>query len=742
MTAFDEHRIGRLLGDRYRLVAPVGSGASATVYLAEDIQLARRVAVKLLHPSLADDPAFLRRFRAEAQAAAALSHPNVLAVFDWGQHGGPTGTPYLVLEFLPGGSLRSMLDRGRLLSPSQALVVGLEAARGLDYAHRRGLVHRDIKPANLLFGDDGRLRIADFGLARAIAEAAWTEPAGVVLGTARYASPEQARGQAVDGKTDVYSLALSLVEAVTGQVPFAAETTVATLMNRLDKLLPVSADLGPLAPVLERAGRPDAAERFDAGELAAMFVQTAERLPRPAPLPLVTSSFAPDRPDSTDVIGSTAVGVPVVTVAGGAFGRADEDQSAFAPAGRASVFSPATVELPAIAPARRPSDAAPGTDDLVSVHGRSDADGTVHGASLAAGPTTVLVGPTPATANSGRAGRAASRADKAAGTARADDTPPPRGPAARAPKVDPVARQASKRVIRRAVLIIVGLIVAGALAVTLLFLPGRKPRSFPVPPLTGLTYTNAENVVSQNRWTIVLKRQKDQTIPLDQVISTDPSSGELRQGGQFTLVVSDGPPPVALPELTNKNKTDATVALAAAGLTLNVTGDAYDEVVPPGTILSWTVAGQTLAAGTEVMHGAVVDAVLSKGPAPRVVPEVRKMTFDQAKAALEAAGLKVERQDDQFSDKWDPGLVTFISPEIGATVPRDTVVKIAISKGPDLVVVPDLKGMTLDQAKAKLAEARLALGQTAGPATKNVVSQSPAAGESIKAGSAINLLLG
>ena len=164
-----------------------------------------------------------------------------MAVYDWGEesdlseHG-----PYLVLEYLGGGSLRSMLDAGRLLTPSQALVVGLEAARGLEYAHRRGIVHRDIKPANLLFDEEGRLRIADFGLARAIAEAAWTEPSGVVFGTARYASPEQAQGKPVDGKTDVYSLALVLIESVTGNVPFAADTTVATLMARID-----SADPGP-----------------------------------------------------------------------------------------------------------------------------------------------------------------------------------------------------------------------------------------------------------------------------------------------------------------------------------------------------------------------------------------------------------------------------------------------------------------------------------------------------------------
>src|SRR5512132_2600009 len=212
MAAFGSEQTGRVLGGRYRVLGAVGSGSSATVYVAEDVQLRRRVAVKILHPTLADDTSFLKRFRAEARAAAGLSHPNIMAVFDWGEdHEGGRPTPYLVLEYLGGGSLRAMLDRGRRLSPSQALLVGLEAARGLDYAHRRGLVHRDVKPANLLFGEDGRLRIADFGLARAIAEAAWTEPAGVVLGTARYASPEQAKGLSVDGKTDGYSVALSLV---------------------------------------------------------------------------------------------------------------------------------------------------------------------------------------------------------------------------------------------------------------------------------------------------------------------------------------------------------------------------------------------------------------------------------------------------------------------------------------------------------------------------------------------------
>ncbi len=295
--------VGRVLGGRYRLVAPVGAGASAQVYLADDVQLRRQVAVKVLHPALSGDPTFLKRFRAEARAAAALSHPNVMAVYDWGEEEDLSDYgPYLVLEYLGGGSLRSMLDSGRLLNPSQALVLGLEAARGLEYAHRRGFVHRDIKPANLLFDEEGRLRIADFGLARAIAEAAWTEPSGVVLGTARYASPEQAQGKPVDGKTDVYSLALVLIESVTGKVPFSSDTTVSTLMSRIDALLPVPDSMGPLRSVVERAGRPDPQERYDAAELGRALVGTAERLPRPAPFPLI-----PQKPSTGDLLDLTTM---------------------------------------------------------------------------------------------------------------------------------------------------------------------------------------------------------------------------------------------------------------------------------------------------------------------------------------------------------------------------------------------------------------------------------------------------
>jgi serine/threonine-protein kinase len=276
--------VGRVLGDRYRLTRPLGVGASAHVYVAEDVTLRRRVAIKVLHPALAADEAFLRRFRAEAQVVASLRHPGILTVFDWGED---EGSPYLVMELLEGGSLRALLDRGLLLSRAQAAAIGAEAARALDYAHRRGLVHRDIKPANLIFDDEGRVRVADFGVARALAEATWTEPAGLVVGTARYAAPEQARGEKLDGRADVYSLAVVLIEATTGTAPFAADTALGTLMARVERPLDVPDSLDALKPVLEAAGTLDPKLRLDGAGLAQGLDRLSGRLGPVAPLPLV-----------------------------------------------------------------------------------------------------------------------------------------------------------------------------------------------------------------------------------------------------------------------------------------------------------------------------------------------------------------------------------------------------------------------------------------------------------------------
>src|SRR3954463_2459075 len=274
---------GRVLAGRYLLQSAIGTGASGRVYVADDTRLRRRVAIKVLHAALAEDSGFLRRFRAEAQVAASLNHPNVMAVYDWGDD----DVPFMVLELLTGGSLRSLLDSGARLSASQAVHVGRQVTAALEYAHARGIVHRDIKPANLLFDEHGIVRVADFGLARALAEASWTEPAGTVVGTARYAAPEQVTGAPLDGRADLYSLAVVLVEAVTGTVPAVADTAIGTLAARTHTPLVAPLALGRLGRVVERAGRPQPAERYpDAATMRAALADASRVLPPPQPLPL------------------------------------------------------------------------------------------------------------------------------------------------------------------------------------------------------------------------------------------------------------------------------------------------------------------------------------------------------------------------------------------------------------------------------------------------------------------------
>ncbi len=283
---------GPILGDRYQLVARIGVGASAEVFQAYDHRLNRLVAVKRLRSGFANDPRFLKLFRSEAHLAAKLSHPNIVTVHDWSdgtdEDGGrATGTPYIVTELLTGGSLLDMLRQPMPLTASQVAFIGLQAAQGLAFAHEQGLVHRDIKPANLLFGQDGRVRIADFGIARAVAEAAWTEPEGVLIGTARYAAPEQAKEGSVDGAADAYSLTLCLLEALTGQVPLVRESALGTMVARQSEDVPVTGALGPLAGPLAAAGRADPARRSTATQLLDGLLRAVQDLPDPEPLPLI-----------------------------------------------------------------------------------------------------------------------------------------------------------------------------------------------------------------------------------------------------------------------------------------------------------------------------------------------------------------------------------------------------------------------------------------------------------------------
>ena len=699
-TRMADH-IGRVLGDRYRLLAPVGSGGSGHVFVADDVRLRRRVAVKMLHPALADDEAFLKRFRAEARAAAALNHPNVMAVYDWGEE---DEGPYLVCEYLGGGSLRSVLDRGRRLSPSQALLVGLEAARGLDYAHRRGLVHRDIKPANLLFDLEGRLRIGDFGLARALAEAAWTEPIGTVLGTARYASPEQVSGAPIDGRADVYSLALVLVEAVTGQVPFAADTTVATLMGRLDKPIEPPPELGPLAAAVARAGRPDPAERLDAAGLASALQSVALTLPAPEPLPLAGAATVDEM---SAVVDNTDVGP-----------RPGEPPRRPAP----TAFEPT-----------RAAAADPGRDP--------DPDATGMVASSGPEPTgaTPVVPPAAARATSTSTSTATAGLDdtlRQAAPTTVTRTAPAREPAA-PPYVAPELSRAGRRRRRRwPYLVLLFLVLAGGVGAGSYYLVSNRAPSHPLPDVIGQTELQAATALRTLKFDVQIREEHfDGSTPGEVRLQTPAGGGTatLKEGKRVTLVVSKGPAPTPVPDLVAMDEAGARKAIEAVGHVVGTVTARNDETVPAGGILDWTNKGASPP------KGATVDLVVSDGPAPRELPNLAGKTFDEAASALDALGLDAERIDAYTDDDGSAGKVTGTDPAAGTKVSRGATVTVTVSKGQP--VVPDLSDLSADEAAAALQAVGLHVGSTFGPSGGEVFLTLPGEGTKVRPGASVTIYL-
>jgi len=590
---------GRVLGGRYRLLRPIGAGGSATVYAAEDVRLGRRVAVKVLHPGLAADAVFVRRFHAEAQAAAALNHPNVVAVHDWGRDGAdddPTAVPYLVTELLEGGSLRDLLDTGERLTPSQALAVGLQACRGLHYAHGRGFVHRDVKPANLLFGEDGRLRIADFGLARAFAESSHTEPEGVVLGTVRYLSPEQAAAAPLDGRSDVYSLALVLVECVTGTVPGVGADPAATLRLRAGADVEVDpARFGPLAPALVAAGSADPAVRSSAAQFGQALLRAAEHLPAPAPLrlPGAIGSAAPTAAgDATTVVGVPATGPSV-----------DPDPTTVAPAAaRRRRFGPARVAGLGLV--------------LVALLTAAVLVGGVTGRFALLAPSA----PVPSFV-----GRAVAdvRAEIAAGETgweldlvdeRSDDA-----------AVGTVLRQSPAPGQR--------LREGGTL--TLVRVVG--PTQVAVPPLVGRAVDDPVVVDAFATAGLTLRRVDgfDEAAAPGTILQIDGVGTLVDRGTTVSVTVSVGPKLRELRSYAGATPEEARAELTALGLVVVDVAEA-SETVPAGRVIRTGPVS-----GTAVQKGSAVEVVVSSGPPPLTVPDLSGLTGREAEDRLVAAGWTV-----------------------------------------------------------------------------------------------------
>ena len=264
--------VGRTLGDRYQLGDVIGHGGMAEVHSGTDLRLGRSVAIKVLRPDLARDPAFLNRFRREAQAAAGLNHPNIVAVYDTGEDQmqtsvGVVNVPWIVMERVEGVTLRQVLGSGRKITPERALDIVDGVLAALDYSHRHGIVHRDIKPANVMITQSGNIKVMDFGIARALSDASATMTnTNAVMGTAQYLSPEQARGEVVDARSDIYSTGCMLYELLTGTAPFVGDSPVAIAYQH------VSA-----TPVAPSKANPSVPESFDTLVLNALAKSPDDR---------------------------------------------------------------------------------------------------------------------------------------------------------------------------------------------------------------------------------------------------------------------------------------------------------------------------------------------------------------------------------------------------------------------------------------------------------------------------------
>ena len=619
MSVFENHDpdslIGTVVDGRFEIESEQSRSSLSTLFVALDQR--------------SDASVILRLFSAEAtiehgaeileQAAIAfeMSHPNVLRLTSFGR-ATTRGVErvYVVHERLTGGSLQDMIDRSRLLTPSQALVVGLEVCRALDYAHKRGMLHHDLRPSSIVFGEDRKARVADIGVASVIAEKAWTDVTTVSQERARYCAPEQAQGEPFDEKADVYALALILVEAVTGTVPFLTDSVVGTMSARVDKLFPVSADLGGLAAVLDKAGRSDPLERSSAAEMGRALVQAGPTLPRPTQIPIVSSAIfgAQGEEDRTGDLTKPRD-----------FNELSDDSQSFVAS----------------------------TTDTMTI--RDNADAVV-----AAGVDI-------------------------------EDKP------------------------------LIGRWIVAAVAVLALITGGYflfsalQKDSYAIPDLIGVDQGEATNLVTEFKWEIVVVEEANEELPVGAVIRTDPETGKkLETGKALTFVVSTGPPPVPLPELNGLDAATALATLTDGGLVLGVETPEYSEEVPAGVIIRWTISSQpTLVAGQEVIKGTAVDTFVSQGPAPRVVPDLTGMSIDSATTALTDLQLTINRGDDQFSIVAAGGVATQ-SPAAGESLARGTGVTVAISKGPDLVAVPQLGTLKFDKVGPALEAAGFVLGTVSG----------------------------
>ncbi len=695
-------KIGSVLSDRFVLIDIVGAGGSGVVYLARDMTLGRKVAIKLLHEGLSNYATFARQFHAEAKAAASLNHPSIVRVFDSGQN---DSSPYLVFEFLSGGTLRALLDRDITLDHSQASVVAHDIAAALAYAHQKGYVHRDIKPSNLLFDEDGRIRVADFGIARALAAAAWTEPVGAVVGTARYAAPEQIFGESSNRASDIYSFALVVAESVTGVPPFLADTTYASAMARTHGDFEVPESLGPLRPILREMSRLDPSKRMTASEAEEAFGELSRLLPRHAKVAVshyVASNSVLDPPT---VIAPLISDIDLKSIEVAAL--IGQDMAA------SKGIDEATGQIDQASPVKVDDDRTRHAFEVVEVVAGNRSSRLPYDQDESFVPYDHAHEEPPLDKEAGDEGEIFE------------------------PSVDGDVEGTEGKESRRGRLIgilVALLLVAGGAGAYALTLVNRPPTLYGAPNVVSLTLAQAKSSISRSQLSMgSVSYRSDPSIPSGSVISERPFPGsKLKQHSQISLVVSTGPAPVAVPNVVGASLEVADYTLVTAGLSSNVSTQ-YSETVPNGFVISQTPSSGTLKIGS------VVTIVESKGPQPRTVPNLIGDSQSAADSALSGIGL-VASSSTAYSDTVASGQVISQSVAAGNMVARGTTVTFVVSLGPHLVVVPDLTTASLNQAKTTLAGVGLTIGNIYGPNGKVIVIfQNPAAGTSVKFGSSVDV---
>ena len=627
----------QVLGERYEIGGVLGRGGMAEVHRGRDLRLGREVAVKVLRSDLARDPSFQVRFRREAQAAASLNHPAIVAVYDTGEDRSSSGaTPYIVMEYVEGDTLRDVLRREGVLSPERAMNFAADICNALDFSHRNGIVHRDVKPGNVMVTPQGTVKVMDFGIARAVSDSAATMTStAAVIGTAQYLSPEQARGESVDARSDVYSVGCLLYELVTGAPPFTGDSPVSVAYQhvREDPRLPSS--VNPAIP-----------PELDAILLKALSKNPANRYQSAADMRNdLLRALAGQRVEATPVMGD-AEKTAIIGAPPGGYGDGnwdDEDDDArkrrrnriIAAVIAGVLILGGVIAVALLVNAGDDQPAAEPTATQVPVPNVTGQDRATATQNLEAAGLTVGTVTNQVTAD-------ASQIDTVLGTDPSSGT-----------QVDP----------------------GSAVNLTV----GVGPDTIEVPAVIGLDVDRAENTLGNAGFDSVETEEIDSLAPADQVVDVSPGEGQsVDPSTTVTLQVSDGDAEV--PDVTGQQQAAATQALRTAGFT-NVTSEQVESQQPQGTVVATDPSG-----GEQVSADDLITLQVSSGPSEPetvTVPRVAGQSANAALDALEGLGFTDVRVVDNTGAEVDPAQATAVStnPPAGAEVSPDTRVTLIV-QGP------------------------------------------------------------